>query len=157
MIDGLAQRRDPAPIGGAVLDGALSGPPCNTITFFYYDDLRPAIRFYETIIGLPLVMSDGWCAMFALNGGAQLGLVDAVTGSQRPIRGANKGAILSFEIDDVADCLERLKRLGVVHPGDELVAGCGGRTQEFKVFDPGGYTVEFFRWIARPAPACPAA
>jgi catechol 2,3-dioxygenase-like lactoylglutathione lyase family enzyme len=151
MIDGLAQRRSPASSEEAAPGCALSGPPRSAITFFYYDDLPAAVAFYRTIIGLPLVMSDAWCVVFALNGGAQLGLVDAVAGSQRPIEGRNKGAILSFEVDDVADCLDRLKRLSVAAPDDELVVGCGGRTQEFKIYDPGGYTVEFFRWAERPS------
>jgi predicted enzyme related to lactoylglutathione lyase len=129
---------------------ALSEPPRSVITFFYYDQLPAAADFYRTVIGLPLVMSDAWCAVFAVNGGAQLGLVNAVAGSQRPVAGANKGTILSLEVDDLSQCLERLKSLGVAPAGAELVAGAGGRTQEFKVLDPGGYTVEFFRWTGRP-------
>lgn len=153
MIDGLARRLSPALCGEeAVLDRALSTSPRNVITFFYYDDLSAAVSFYRKIIGLPLLMCDAWCAVFTLNGGAQLGLVDSVAGSQRPIAGPNKGVILSLEVDDVADCLERLKRASIADPGDELMTGAGGRTQEFKVRDPGGYTVEFFRWAERPAP-----
>jgi predicted enzyme related to lactoylglutathione lyase len=154
MIDRRAHRLSLAEAGDQpALRPALSGSPRSVITFFYYDQLPVAAEFYRTVIGLPLVMSDAWCAVFALNGGAQLGLVDAVTGSQRPVAGINKGTILSLEVDDVSQCLERLKALGVAAPGAELVAGAGGRTQEFKVLDPGGYTVEFFRWADRPGPA----
>jgi predicted enzyme related to lactoylglutathione lyase len=152
MIEELARRRSPAPCGDEpVLGHALSTSPRSVITFFYYEDLSAAVSFYRKIIGLPLLMCDAWCAVFALNGGAQLGLVDAVAGSQRPIAGANKGVILSLEVDDVADCLERLKSVAVAGPDDKLMTGAGGRTQEFKVRDPGGYTVEFFRWAERPA------
>lgn len=132
-------------------DRALATSPRTVITFFYYDDLSAAVSFYEKVIGLPLLMCDAWCAVFALNGGAQLGLVDSAAGSQRPIAGANKGVILSLEVDDVADCLARLKRMSLAGPGDELMTGAGGRTQEFKVRDPGGYSVEFFRWAEGPA------
>jgi predicted enzyme related to lactoylglutathione lyase len=138
-------------IDGGGPDGVIAGAPRRAITFFYYDDLAPAVAFYRDVLGLKLAMDEPWCAMFELNSGARLGLVDAAAGSQRPISGFNKGAILSLEVDDLAACLERLKRQGTTGATTELVSGCGGRTEEFKVFDPGGYTVEFFHWALCPS------
>jgi catechol 2,3-dioxygenase-like lactoylglutathione lyase family enzyme len=117
------------------------------VTFFYYDDVEGAAGFYERIIGLRNLMANEWCSLFELRPGAVLGLVNATAGSQAPIDGPNKGAIISLEVDDLDACLARMKALGAVPQAVALEPGCAGRTWEFKVRDPGGYIVEFFRWI----------
>jgi predicted enzyme related to lactoylglutathione lyase len=128
-------------------DAALSGPALSAITFFYYDDLPRAAAFYREVVGLKLVMVHEWCAICELAGGARLGLIDGLSGSQRPIPSANKGAILSLQVDDLEACLERCVARGLIPADEELAPGCGGLTREFKICDPGGYTIEFFRWI----------
>jgi hypothetical protein len=140
-----------APFGAGALSDerpgtALARAPRSTITFFYYDDLPAAMRFYAEIIGLRLTLEYAGSAIFEVRPGVSLGLVDAISGSQRPIPGRNKGAILSLEVDDLVGCLERLKRLRAAAPDLDLVDGCGGLTREFKILDPGGYTVEFLAW-----------
>ena len=144
MIERGAQAKAAAP---APPDPALIEAPRGAITFFYYDDLPAAAAFYREVVGLPAAFDADWCVIFELGaGGARLGLVNAVAGSQRPVAGPNKGTILSLEVDSVEACLDRLKRLGAAPPGARLQDGFAGRTREFKLKDPGGYTVEFFSW-----------
>lgn len=119
-----------------------------TITFFYYEDVRAALKFYERILGLERVEDLGWCCILMLQPHSFLGLVDATTGSLRPITGRNKGALLSIETADLEACLERFRRLGVAHPTTEIVPGCRGRTLEFRIFDPEDYAIEFFTWLS---------
>jgi catechol 2,3-dioxygenase-like lactoylglutathione lyase family enzyme len=138
------------PAAGPALAG-LKG----TVTFFYYDDLETAAAFYERVLGRPRLMFTEWCAFFDLWPGARLGLVDAAAGSQRPVPGENKGALLSLEVDDLAACLERMKALGLIAPSAELERGAEGHTWEFKIRDPGGYRVEFFSWIDPPRELSP--
>jgi hypothetical protein len=126
---------------------ALDRPPSAAITFFYYDDLPGAVAFHRQLLGLQVTMVREWCAICELAGGARLGLVDGLHGSQRPVSADDKGAILSLEVDDLEDCLERCRALGLADADAQLIAGCGGLTLEFKIRDPGGYTIEFFRWI----------
>jgi predicted enzyme related to lactoylglutathione lyase len=126
---------------------ALSGPAVSAITFFYYDDLPRAAAFYRDVLGLKVAMVREWCVICELAGGARVGLVDGLSGSQRPIPAGNKGAILSLEVDDLEACLERCVALGLLPSDADLVPGCSGLTREFKIRDPGGYTIEFFRWI----------
>jgi extradiol dioxygenase family protein len=140
-----------APPVGVSEDLALLQAPKGTITFFYYQDLGEAAAFYRDVIGLRSVMESDWCVIFDLNPGARLGLVNATAGSQRPILGRNKGAILSLQIDDVEACLERLKRQGLAPASACLAEGCAGRTREYKIQDPEGYTVEFFAWVDQQA------
>ena len=117
------------------------------VTFFYYEDQPSAVKFYQQVVGLRRVQDFGWCTILQLQPSTYLGLVNAVAGSQRPIAGANKGAILSIETADLDGCLAHMKRLGVVAADTILEPGCAGHAMEFKIRDPGGYTVEFFRWL----------
>ena len=105
---------------------------------------------YERLFGRPREMFTHWCAFFDLQPGVRLGLVDSAAGSQRPVPGDNKGALLSFEVEDLSACLERMKALGLAAPDAGLERGAEGHTWEFKVRDPGGYWLEFFSWIDPP-------
>jgi extradiol dioxygenase family protein len=152
MIDAGAPESDAsAPQPGGPSPLPLATAPQGVITFFYYDDLNQAAAFYRERLGLRSLMVSDWCVIFELNPGARLGLVNATAGSQRPIAGRNKGAILSLQVDGVAACLERMKRCELAPPSAELVEGCCGRTREFKIADPEGYVIEFFEWIDQQA------
>jgi lactoylglutathione lyase len=140
-----------APQPGDPLPLPLASPPEGVITFFYYDDLNRAVAFYRERLGLRSLMVSDWCVIFELNPGARLGLVNATAGSQRPVGGRNKGAILSLQVEGVGACLERMKRCALAPASAELVEGCGGRTREFKISDPEGYVIEFFEWIDQQA------
>lgn len=123
-------------------------PPVDgVLTMFYYEDLARAIDWYEHVIGFEKIMAFGELAIFAIHGGAHLALVGHGMGSQVPIRGNNKGAILSIQTRALQAWQERL--FGHAAPGTDegLHLGCDGRTREFKVRDPEGYIVEFFEWI----------
>ncbi|HWU01781.1 MAG TPA: VOC family protein [Novosphingobium sp.] len=114
---------------------------------FYYHDMAQAARWYADVVGLEPWMTAPGLALFRLNAGACLALVQDGSGSQRAIEGANKGAILSIETDALEAWHARLFAQGVEGTGHGLQVGCDGMTIEFKVRDPGGYTVEFFEWI----------
>lgn len=120
------------------------------ITFFYFDDLATAVCWYRDVLGLEPYFVRDWLALLTISPGHSLGLVDAENGSQRPVPGPNKGAILSIETRDLDEWHARLKSAGVAVIDEELRPGCEGRTMEFRVRDPGGYFVEFFRWVYPP-------
>lgn len=138
------------PGDGPALDAPSAPGVKGVITLFYYDDLPGAIAFYDRVMRLQKVMQADWCELFELRPGAYLGLVDGASGSQKPIAGLNKGAVISLEVEDLDLCLARMTALGAVLPGVRLERGCAGRTLEFSVQDPGGYRLEFFRWIEPP-------
>jgi catechol 2,3-dioxygenase-like lactoylglutathione lyase family enzyme len=50
------------------------------ITFLYYRDLARAEAFYREILGLPLVIDQGFAKIFRLADGAHVGLVDEARG-----------------------------------------------------------------------------
>lgn len=53
------------------------------ITFFYYRDLKTAMRFYEDILGLRLSIDQGWCKIYEICPGAHVGLVDESKGMNK--------------------------------------------------------------------------
>jgi predicted enzyme related to lactoylglutathione lyase len=125
-------------------------PACalkGVLLFFYYEDLPAAVDFYERVVGLKKVQDFGWCAILELQPRTYLSLVNATAGSQRPLAGPNKGVQLSIEAVDLEACLAHMQRLGIASTATKLEPGCEGRTVEFKIVDPGGYTVELFRWL----------
>lgn len=123
-------------------------PPIDgVLTMFYYDDLAAATDWYEHVIGFEKILTFEGLALFRVHGGSQLALVGKGYGSQVPIAGTNKGAILSIHTRALQQWHERLFGRQVEGTGEGLHLGGDGRTIEFKVRDPGGYTIEFFDWI----------
>lgn len=120
------------------------------MTIFYYEDVAPAIAFYEHVLGFEKVLDLGWGATFRVAGQSFLTVVDSEGGSQRAIAGPNKGAILSIETDDLAAWRAKLESAGVISLEADLKSGCDGRSIEFHVRDPGDYVVEFFQWLDPP-------
>lgn len=135
MIDSPPRRPPPIP----PIDGVL--------TMFYYDDLETAAAWYEEVLGFEKILAFEGLSLFRVHEGSQLALVGNGCGSQTPIPGANKGAILSIQTPALHAWHERLFEHKAPDAGEGLEIGGDGRTIEFKVRDPEGYTIEFFQWI----------
>ena len=54
-----------------------------TIVFFYYKDLPAAMRFYKDVMGLKLVIDQGWSKIYQIGGEAHIGLVDEAHGMHK--------------------------------------------------------------------------
>ena len=117
------------------------------MTIFYYADLAEAARWYEEVLGFERMLSLDGAEVFRVADNAQLALVAEGKGSQPVIAGRGKGALLSIQTDELEAWHARLFALGVEGTGKGAHVGADGTTIEFKVYDPGGYTVEFFEWI----------
>lgn len=123
-------------------------PPVDgVLTMFYYDDLQAAADWYEQVLGFEKILTFEGLALFRVHEGSQLALVGKGYGSQQPIAGTNKGAILSIQTRALQQWHERLFNCQAEGTGEGLHLGGDGRTIEFKVRDPEGYTIEFFEWI----------
>ncbi len=113
-------------------------------TMFYYENLPRATEWYDRI-GFENVLRLEFVSIFRLSSSSYLSLVDGHHGSQRPVK--KKGAILSIETTDLEGWHRHLFTKDVEGVGVGLDIGCGGRTVEFKLIDPEGYTLEFFQWL----------
>lgn len=129
-------------------DGLPVRPVIDTVlTMFYYHDLAGAADWYADVLGFPrLIDADGF-VLFGITGQARLALVGAGRGSQQPIPGTNKGAMLSIQTHELEQWHAALFARQVPGTGVGLSVGGDGRTIEFKVTDPEGYTIEFFDWV----------
>lgn len=118
---------------------------------FYYDNLVPVRDLYVRQLGLKPVYDDGWVVILEFGPGRQLALVDGKKGFFKPV--AEKGTMLSVETDELDAWYARAMRATGARwlKGREVTAVPPGLTEhkdihEFRLVDPGGYVVEFYRW-----------
>jgi len=114
------------------------------VPFFYYDDLGAAADWYENKIGLKKVTNEEWVVIFELTESSNIGLVNATGGSLKPTE--NKGAVLSIETAELEAWYEKLKDVEGINMIHGIEVGADGMIEEFRMHDPGGYIIEFFRW-----------
>lgn len=120
-----------------------------TVTFFYYEDLEAAARFYEDVLELRATMNEDWVKIFRITATSSVGLVLEGRGFHGV--SADKPAMLSMVTKDVDAWYRRLEDAGVVirselAPPDAAREEGGAPIRGFIAQDPGGYTVEFFSW-----------
>lgn len=115
------------------------------ITFFYVHDLEKETSFYRDILGLKLVLDQGWIKYFALNDRSQLGLVDASRGSIKASE--DKPVLLSFVVDDPDTYYQRLKDAHYEKPVPEPVTREDIGIRAFIFEDPEGYKLEFQKFL----------
>jgi catechol 2,3-dioxygenase-like lactoylglutathione lyase family enzyme len=110
------------------------------ITFFYYDNHAEAVDFYTNKLGLKVVMDDGWIVIVETAPGSRIALADPSEGFLKPVK--DKGALIAIETEELEAWYEKLKVQGM-----EFLFGWedGDYVQQFRVYDPGGYVVEFVR------------
>ncbi len=114
------------------------------VPFFYYQDLAAAASWYEDKLGLKKVTNEDWVVIFELTDTAYIGLVNASGGSLKPT--ADKGVLLSIETAELEAWYEKLKDIEGINMIHGIEEGAGGMIDEFRMTDPGGYIIEFFRW-----------
>ena len=114
------------------------------ITFLYYQDLAVARQFYEQLLGLALVEDQGWARIYQVSPGAFIGIVDEAHGSLKTQ--PENAVMITFVVDDVPGWYAYLQKQGVTIRREY------GRSEEiqieyFFVEDPGGYVIEFERFL----------
>ena len=139
-----------APAGAAEGKTHEAPPITAGVPFFYYSDLREAADWYQNKLGLELLTDKEWVVIFRLNEASYVGLVNATGGSLAPTE--NKGALLSIETQDLEGWWDKLKDVEGINVVHGIEIGAQGMVQEFRVQDPGGYIVEFYRWVPEHSP-----
>lgn len=133
---------------------AVGAPPLSVnaiVPNFYYTDLAAARAWYVNELGLKPIYDDGWVVILEFGPGMQLALVDGERGFLKPVQ--DKGTMLSIETDDIDGWYARAQRAKGARwlKGREIVVAAPGLNEhkdiyEFRLVDPGGYIVEFYRW-----------
>ncbi|MEJ8566200.1 VOC family protein [Elongatibacter sediminis] len=120
------------------------------VPFFYYTDLPEAVDWYKNKLGLEALVEDDWVVIIRITDSSYLGLVNASGGSLVPTD--NKGALLSIETPELEGWWDRLKDVEGINMIHGIEVGGGGMIEEFRMTDPGGYIVEFYRWLPEHSP-----
>ena len=136
-------------LNAALLSPAVAGDDgypsiAGGVPFFYYHDLPGAADWYKSKLGLKPLTEEEWVVIFELTPTSFIGLVNASGGSLRPTE--NKAALLSIETAELEAWWEKLKDVEGIDMIHGIQSGAGGMIEEFRMHDPGGYIVEFFRW-----------
>jgi predicted enzyme related to lactoylglutathione lyase len=116
-----------------------------TVLWLYYRDLEAMQRFYERLLGVQLLVDQGWAKVYPVAGSGFIGLVDGEKGLHQATE--QKGVMVSFFTDDVDAWFER----AAACPGFELrtpeVTHESGRVRLFVGYDPEGYYLEWDTFI----------
>ncbi|HHY89748.1 MAG TPA: VOC family protein [Chloroflexi bacterium] len=114
------------------------------ITFLYYKDLPTVARFYEEVLGLQLVIDQGWAKIYRAAGVAHLGLVDETRGYHRasPI----KPVEITLLVDDVDAWYGRIRAMGVPTLSEPRTLDQIG-VRMFLLQDPEGYVIEIQKFL----------
>lgn len=122
-----------------------------TITFFYYEDITPAAKFYEEVLQLQKTMDENWVKIYRISATSSVGIVLEGSGFHSVSR--DKPVMLSIVTKDVDAWYERMTSYNAVVVSPLPAPGEEGDPDDppvrgFVVEDPGGYTIEFFTWLS---------
>jgi predicted enzyme related to lactoylglutathione lyase len=117
-----------------------------TVLWLYYDDVEPIQRFYERLLGVDLLVDQGWAKVYEASSTGYIGLVDASRGLHAATE--ETGVTVSFFTDDVDAWLERARAQGVELRTDQIVME-SERVRVFVGYDPDGYFLEWDTFLDR--------
>ena len=141
--------------GGAPIHGAGAAEEVHPqigshVVFLYYKDLNAAVRFYEDLFGLPKVYDQGWVKMYRVTPGSYIGLIDEAGKGYHKAPTTTPSVMVSIETTELDAWYRRLKGKGATFLIEPDPNKPHEVVQSVLLKDPGGYTIEFFRWIKRP-------
>ncbi len=114
------------------------------IVFLYYKDIPRAQRFYEDILGLALVVDQGFAKIYQVSPSSFIGLVDETQGLHRASE--TKPVTVSFVTEQIDQWYDYLVSKGVKVRGPVRDAS-RHPTRGFVAYDPEGYFLEFERFL----------
>jgi catechol 2,3-dioxygenase-like lactoylglutathione lyase family enzyme len=112
------------------------------VTWLYYKDLVGMQRFYEDVLGLEMIVDQGWTKIYQVSSSGFIGLVDEKRGMHSFTE--QKGVTVSFIIDEIEDWFAYVQK----HQPFELRSKKLGKESDNKYaafvgYDPEGYFMEF--------------
>jgi len=125
----------------------MTAPFDQQVTFLYAEAPEACWRFYEEVLGLPLVRDQGRCRIYATASGGQGYLGVCRAGGPRMAEDPRRegGVVLSLVHPDVEGWHARLLTAGVAIEAPPRHAAAYGITSFF-FRDPAGYTLEIQRF-----------
>jgi len=112
-----------------------------TVFWLYYNDLESIERFYEELLGVGLLVDQGWAKVYEASRSGFIGLVDGAHGLHSATD--EKGVTISLFTSDVDAWFERVKELGTVELRTQEITDESGMVRVFVGYDPDGYFLEW--------------
>lgn len=139
-------------LGVAALPGmvwAAPGPPpiSGNLVFFYYRDLPGAVGFYRDTLGLTEVLDYGFARIFRISQSTFIGLVDEKEGMHSAAD--PKTVTLSFITPHTDEWFAYLQKKGLEFRSP-LQSSSRIHIRGFVTRDPGGYLLEFQKFLDHP-------
>jgi len=112
------------------------------ITWLYYKDLEAMQDFYENILGLEMIVDQGWTKIYQVSSSGFTGLVDETRGMHSFTE--MKAVNVSFIIDDIEGWFKYAKKhRPFLLRSRKLEKGSENKYHAFVGYDPGNYYMEF--------------
>jgi catechol 2,3-dioxygenase-like lactoylglutathione lyase family enzyme len=111
-----------------------------TVLWLYYRDLPGMERFWEGLLGVDLLVDQGWAKVYQASRTGFIGLVDGDRGLHQA--SDEKSVTVSFFTSDVAAWRDRTERQGLEARTPELGQE-SGRVSTWVAYDPEGYFLEW--------------
>lgn len=118
-------------------------PPIDEqITFLYTRDLATTAHFYEQVMELPLVLDQGGCRIYRINGAAYLGFCERDFAPEKP-----EGVLFTLVTPEVDAWYEYLRAQDVPFEKSPAINETYGIYHCF-ARDPNGYLIEIQRFLS---------
>jgi predicted enzyme related to lactoylglutathione lyase len=118
-----------------------------TVFWLYYDELAPNEAFYERLLGVDLLVDQGWAKVYQASPTGFIGLVDGARGLHQATE--EKGVTVSFFTDDVDAWFGRVQAQGLELRTPEITDE-SGRVRVFVAYDREGYFLEWDTFLDVP-------
>jgi catechol 2,3-dioxygenase-like lactoylglutathione lyase family enzyme len=144
------------PEGGETASGSATSRPDSlgvqaTVQWLYYEGLQEAQDFYEEVMGLDLMVDQGWAKVYPTSPTGFLGLVDGERGLHQATE--EKAVTVSFLTPEVEGWLEYLRKRPDVELRSPKVGSEGDFVLTLVGYDPEGYFLEWDTFLDVPVNA----
>ena len=119
-----------------------------TVVWFYYKDMEGIQRFYEEVLGMDLIVDQGWAKIYPAGPTGYFGLVDEKLGMHNYTE--QKAVTMSFFTADIDGWYEHLSTNDAIEMRSPRIEE-EDEYRAFVAYDPEGY---FLEWdVFNPIPA----
>ncbi|MBT5874738.1 MAG: VOC family protein [Candidatus Latescibacteria bacterium] len=119
------------------------------VVWGYYKDMAGIKAFYENVIGMEMIVDQGWTYIYPSSPSTYIGLVDESRGMHKFTE--DKGVTISFFTDNIAGWYEYLSSENRIKMKSEsLSEEENGRFTAFVGYDPANYYLEFDQFNEMP-------
>ena len=117
-----------------------------TVLWLYYDELAPNERFYEELLGVDLLVDQGWAKVYEASSTGYIGLVDGARGMHQSTE--ENAVTVSLLTQDVRAWMDHARAMGVELRSDTIGME-SDLVETFVGYDPTGYFLEWDNFLDR--------